>query len=610
VKLDFIPQPKEIRTAEGVFRPSDKHTIGVSSHELYPIGCALRLLLGAGPIGVAVEGVADVVSIVLDPALRPGGYKVHVTPKGMALRAQSVAAAFHAVQTLGQAMEQSPKGTLPALAIDDWPDFRDRGVYYDVSRGRVPTLERLKEQADLLARHKINQFQLYIEHTFRFRRHPDIGKDASPLTAEDILELDAWCRERHVDLVPSLSTFGHLEPVLSLPRYQHLAESFRTGGHWSLAPANPETTVFLKELFDEFLPCFSSDRFNVCCDEVWDLGDGQSGDLAREIGKGRLYLRHIQKLRDLAAAHGKRIMLWGDIIRNYPELIPDIPKDATCLDWGYDADTDFDRVEDFTATGLATYVCPSVSGHVTLFPRIHEAAGNIAGWARAGRKHGAAGLLNTDWGDGGHYNFMECAWPGYLFGAEQAWNADADQESFLRRFAKLFLKIEAEDFVDALAALGEVAHVSVPGHYQSMWRHVYFAPPGDDVFRPACREAKLCENGRLRTGTIEVNAAYGRATADTLKGIRETFRKHARRRGADPHEILPYWLFAVDALLHAAEKLAVLGEGGDDSPATRRSLRRDMTRLMERFQELWMARNRKSEIEITLGYYQDVLKAL
>ena len=100
----------------------------------------------------------------------------------------------------------------------------------------------------------------------------------------------------------------------------------------------------------------------MCCDEVWDLGEGQSGDLAREIGKGRLHLRHIRKLRDLAAAHGKRIMLWGDIVRNYPELIPDIPKDVTCLDWGYDADMDFDRVEDFTATGLATYVCPSVCG--------------------------------------------------------------------------------------------------------------------------------------------------------------------------------------------------------------------------------------------------------
>jgi len=62
-----------------------------------------------------------------------------------------------------------------------WPDFPDRAIYHDVARGRVPKLERLKELADLLSRFKINQLQLYIEHTLKFRRHPSIGKNASAL---------------------------------------------------------------------------------------------------------------------------------------------------------------------------------------------------------------------------------------------------------------------------------------------------------------------------------------------------------------------------------------------------------------------------------------------
>jgi len=37
----------------------------------------------------------------------------------------------------------------------------------------------------------------------------------------------------------------------------------------------------------------------------------------------------------MARTDEKRIMFWGDIIHNYPELIPRIPRDVTVLDWGY-----------------------------------------------------------------------------------------------------------------------------------------------------------------------------------------------------------------------------------------------------------------------------------
>ena len=82
-----------------------------------------------------------------------------------------------------------------------------------------------------------------------------------------------------------------------------------------------------------------------------------------------------------------------ELLKELRKLIKDIPKDVTVLDWGYDANMDFDRVRDFVKTGLATYVCPSVVSYVSLFPRIHEANANIAGWARAAVKHGAQGLL-------------------------------------------------------------------------------------------------------------------------------------------------------------------------------------------------------------------------
>ncbi|MHB0937719.1 MAG: beta-N-acetylhexosaminidase [Armatimonadota bacterium] len=619
--LKFIPEPKQVTPGSGVLHLPRRATIAIADGALYDTACLAREVLGGGEI-CAAAGLADTLVILLTPTLPKEGYHLAITPDGITLQAADAAGAFYGVQTLAQVARQSPPGTLVSVTVDDAPDFPDRGVYYDVCRGRVAALDRLKEQADLLAHYKINQIQLYMEHTFRFRQHPEIGKNASPLTAEDILELDAFCRARHIELVPSLAAFGHLATVLNLPQYRHLAEDWGEGRYedpeakswwatgWSLTPAREESYVFLKELFDELLPCFSSKRFNVCCDENYDLGWGQSYRMAQKMGKGRLYLSHIVRLRDLAASHGKQIMFWGDIIRHYPELIPEIPTDVTVLDWGYEGWMDFDRVKDFTATGLPSYGCPSVCGYVTLFPRVFESADNIAGWAQACKQHGGTGILNTDWGDGGHYNFMECAWPGYLFGAEQSWNANADRASFWARFNKLFLAIEAPEFLDAFIDLGDIAQVAADGFYQSFWRHVFFAAPGDEVLKSVTRKMNVSTRGVREMQDVAVNAALGREAQVKLEGVRQVMAAYTDNPDVDPHEVLPYWLFAVDALLHAAKKLAVLGDGGTDTPAARQALAGEMLILRDRFQSLWYARSRPSEIHVTLGYYDHAIEGL
>ena len=51
---------------------------------------------------------------------------------------------------------------------------------------------------------------------------------------------------------------------------------------------------------------------------------------------------------------------------------------------------------------------------------------NISGYADAGRRHGAQGLLVTDWGDFGHYNLQGNSWFGYAWAAQQAWSGAAE----------------------------------------------------------------------------------------------------------------------------------------------------------------------------------------
>ncbi len=228
------------------------------------------------------------------------------------------AGTYYAIQTLRD-LTQIFDRTIPAMVIEDEPDFARRGIYHDCSRGKVPKIKTLKELVIRLAHWKINEFQLYIENVFTFKSHPEIGKGYSPFTPEEILELQEHCRNHHVRLVGSLASFGHFEKILALPQYSHLGEmpGFRGfPGGTTLCPADPGSIKLIEELYNDFMPLFDADDFNVCCDETWELGKGRSKKIADRVGVGRVYLDFILKIHRLCNRFGKRMNLWADIVLN------------------------------------------------------------------------------------------------------------------------------------------------------------------------------------------------------------------------------------------------------------------------------------------------------
>ena len=93
----------------------------------------------------------------------------------------------------------------------------------DISRDKVPTMDTLFALIDRLAGWKVNQIQLYSEHTFAYRDHEVVWRDASPMTADEIRAVDAYCTERHIELVPNQNCLGHMDRWLQHDEYRHLA---------------------------------------------------------------------------------------------------------------------------------------------------------------------------------------------------------------------------------------------------------------------------------------------------------------------------------------------------------------------------------------------------
>ena len=158
----------------------------------------------------------------LDGSLPAQGYELHIDASGVELVGGDDAGLFYGEATLSQ-LARLHGGALPAGQVRDHPDLPVRGVMLDVSRDKVPTIATLTALVDRLASLKVNQVQLYSEHTFAYRDHPEVHAAASPYDAAEIRELDAFCRARHVELVPNQNCLGHMNRWLAHDRYRPLA---------------------------------------------------------------------------------------------------------------------------------------------------------------------------------------------------------------------------------------------------------------------------------------------------------------------------------------------------------------------------------------------------
>ncbi len=374
---------------------------------------------------------------------RAEGYRLVVWEGGIEVASRTATGAYYALQTLRE-LVRAHGASIPACEISDWPDFERRGVYMDCSRGKVPTVETLKEIVACLGFLKVNEFQLYIENVFTFQRHPAIGRGFSPFTPEELLAVQEECKRHHVRFVPSLTSFGHFERILGLPQYADLSElaGFRgLRGGTTLCPGDRRAFELIAQMYDEFLPLFEADDFNACCDETWELGQGRSKRRAERVGVGRVYLDFIKKLHRVTTKHGKRMNIWADIVLNHPEMIPEVPDDIVMLNWDYHPEgSRIPRTRVFGEAGLTCVVCPGTNGWGSHGTRLRQAVDNVAVFAKEGRRRGAEGLLNTDWGDTGHRNTLGVSLHGYAHGAAHAWHGrGVDDDRFTDVFCRQVL---------------------------------------------------------------------------------------------------------------------------------------------------------------------------
>ncbi len=539
----------------------------------------------------------------------PQGYQLVVSSTQVVIRAGDAAGIFYGVCTLRQLLQQYGNA-LPCLTIHDWPDYPNRGVMLDISRDKVPTLATTLALVDRLASWKINQVQLYMEHTFAYPNHPEVWADASPFTPADIQQLDAYCRERHIELLPNQNSLGHMERWLKHPRYHDLAEcpdGFEPswGGHsppTTLNPLDPRSLELIVGMYDQLLPNFSSKVINVGGDEPWELGKGHSREAVEQRG-GEVYLEYLLKLYDKVTERGRKMQFWADIILHYPALVPRIPRDVTPMLWWYEGGEAAAQqwqawCQIMKDVGIPFYVCPGTSSWNSLIGRTDNALDNIGTAARTGLQYGAIGLLNTDWGDNHHWQPIAISELGLAYGAAVSWCVEANESIDLPDALNRFVFQDDANLIGQLVYdLGNLYKVVGPEHVngQILAYTLQFA------------EAEMDKRLQLYiawgSGEPDFSPSTLRKVIDALdKAIAQLERTQLQRPDAD--QVVREIRHTASLVRHSTRRWLLLK--GEPSH-TRAQLLSELESLIEEQQRIWLARNRPGGLEDSLEAFSPLL---
>jgi len=130
-------------------------------------------------------------------------------------------------------------------------------------------------------------------------------------------------KENHLEVIPLIQTFGHLEFLLKLKAYEHLREV----PHYPqvVCPSHNSTMPVLRSMIDDIMALHPGIRYlHIGCDEVYNLAEcNRCLDIMvkNNWSKHQLFLNHINKVAQYIKDRypGVKPLVWDDELRKLSE---------------------------------------------------------------------------------------------------------------------------------------------------------------------------------------------------------------------------------------------------------------------------------------------------
>ncbi|WP_415952078.1 beta-N-acetylhexosaminidase [Streptomyces sp. KLOTTS4A1] len=366
----LVPQPRRCRWGGGEWcriavdtaLGAGPGTEGVARWLRGTVGAATGLPLESG------SGGDFGVTLRVDGRLAPEAYRLSVeADSGVRIEGGSAAGVFWGAQTFRQllgpeAFRRAPvvqraEWRVPVVTVEDEPRFGWRGMMLDVARHFMPK-DGVLRYLDLMAAHKLNVFHFHLTDDQGWRieieRYPRLtevgawrarsryGHGASPLweekphggcyTQDDIREIVAYARERHIRVVPEIDIPGHSQAAIAA--YPELGnrdvvdtEALGVWDDWGVNPnvlaPSEDVLRFYEGVLEEVLDLFPADVSpfvhiggDECPKEQWKESEFAQGRM-RELGLNdedelqSWFIRHFDRW---LGERGRRLIGWDEIL--------------------------------------------------------------------------------------------------------------------------------------------------------------------------------------------------------------------------------------------------------------------------------------------------------
>jgi hypothetical protein len=175
--------------------------------------------------------------------------------------------------------------------------------------------------------------------------------------------------------------------------------------------------------------------------------------------------------------------VWADIVLKYPQMLSKLPKDIVLLNWEYEQNgKNIYRTKELAKAKIPFMVCPGTSGWLTHGSRLANSIDNVTKFAEQGRKFGAEGLLNTDWGDNGHRNFLGVSLGSFAHGAAHSWNGKAvNNKKFTENFCRCFFNEYSGRLANIIRLLGSTYKTCGTNVPNRSWLYSALVEPAKNI---------------------------------------------------------------------------------------------------------------------------------
>jgi hypothetical protein len=216
-----------------------------------------------------------------------------------------------------------------------------RGLMADA--GRVPEDPSYYRRAiDFCHQWNMNAYLISLADdqgcALRFKSHPELITHKNALTHDQARELAAYARERGVELIPEIESFGHTRFITGVPQYAHLQDAMPGGRNnfSAVSPVAPDTLKLFADLYREVAEIFPSRYFHGGCDEVNWGGSQLSREALKKKSRDEIWAEYVNSLDEIARGLDKELIVWGDfVLQKQPGVLPRLDKGIIVMDWQY-----------------------------------------------------------------------------------------------------------------------------------------------------------------------------------------------------------------------------------------------------------------------------------